>query len=531
VSVPVTGGLHAGVPAQDCPAPFSPDLRNIDTRLDGYITPRSGLSRYGTYNFSGPVLGAEEVFDATGNLGAVASTMTKVSMLHPTNQAWSALSYLPGTIASWSVGNLSGTSSHYFEFETIFSSDRERMITVFSNNTDMVKFFEFGASAATFSDFTWIDSISSTKAATDITSINNRLVFFNTLGSAGTRWPTRVMWSARGNPLSYLVADGAGAEDLKDMRGSGQAIVRWRDFLLLFTELEIWRATPTLDDYAFRFDRVIDNMGTPYPRTIAVTPNGVVFLGRDKEVYATDGSGLVPLGPAGGEGASRIQRKLLDELLGGGRAWARYNQTEHRYELYHSASDSPDGYPSRGLFFDFRTKTWWPQRFTHGLSAGVDVMDPATKVTWDEIADSWDATTLAWDAFDIASGNRRMNVFNSVGTALRYFSAQTTDDGSVIDVRWRSRGFKTGPRKTHIKEIWTDYENDSNSSASLWIGSARSGSVFTAEVALNLSTANDPVFAPVWTTDQHPSFEIRIADGGQPRIASFFATLQDASKF
>ena len=531
VALSVRGGLHAGIAPQDLPATFSPELRNLTNHLDGFATPRSGLSRYGAFDFNGAVLGAAEVFDATGNLGAAAASAKSVSMLHPTNQAWSNLSYLPGTIATWSRGNLSGTSTDYFEFETIFSADRERMITTFSNNTDMVKFFEFGASAITFSDFTWIDSISSAKAAKDIASINNRLVFFNILSSTGTRWPSRVMWSARGNPLSYLIADGAGAEDLKDMRGSGQAAVRWRDFLLLFTELEIWRATPTLDDYAFRFDRVIDATGTPFPRTIATTPFGVIFLGRDREVYATDGSGLVALGPVNSEGPSRIQRKIQEELLGASRAWATYNQTEHRYELYYTAADSPNGFPSRALFFDFRTKTWWPQRFSHGLSAGVDAMDPATKVTWNEILDSWDAVALSWDAFDIASGNRRMNLFSSGGSALRYTSGQTTDDGSAIDVRWRSKGLKAGTRKGHMSEIWIDYETDSNSSASLWIGSARSGSVFTAEVALNLTNANDPIFAPVWTTDQHPSFEFRLNDGSTPRIASFNATIMDGSKF
>lgn len=530
IDIPVTGGLHAGVAPQNLPRGFSPDLRNLTPDTEGYITPRSGLSQYGAFDFNGAVLGAFETFDHEGNIGAVAASARSVSLLHPTNQAWSSLSYVAGN-QSWHAGNLSGLSTDYFEGETIYDAAADRMICVFSNNTDSLKFATILAATATFSDFTWADSINSVTASKDIASINDRLVLFNALSSTGVRYPTRVMWSARGNPRSFLIADGAGAEDLMDMRGSGQACVRWKEFLVLFTELEIWRAIPTEDDYAFRFSRTIDDMGCPWPRTAAATPEGVVFLGRDKEVYITDGVGFQPLGPVNGAGASRIQRKISEEALNLGRSWGIYNATERRYELYYAASDSPGGFPSRALFYDFPTQTWWPARFSHGLSDGIDIVDPATLVTWDDISNSWDATTASWDDFNITQGNRRPNVFDSAGSSLRYFSNQTTDDGSAIDVRWRSPGLRSGIRKLHLKEVWLDYENDSASSASLWVGSSRSGAAFEAQTALSLGTANDPAFVPVWKTDHHPAFEIRLNDGGQPRIASFSVTLQDASKF
>jgi hypothetical protein len=531
ISLPLVGGLHAGVAPQDLPRGFSPDLRNLTPDVPGWVAPRSGLSRHGAFNFNGAVLGAFETFDDTGVLGALATSARSVSFLHATNQAWSALSYVPGNL-SWHTGNLSGTSSDYFTAETVYDDSLGRMLVVFSNNTDSFKYISVASTTTTFSDFTWADSIASTTAARDIASVNDRLVLFNTLSSTGTRFPTRVMASARGNPRSFLVADGAYVEDLMDMKGSGQAAVRWKEFLVLFTELEIWRAIPTEDDYAFRFARTIDNMGTPWPRTIATAPEGVIFVGRDREVYITDGVSIQALGPVGGEGASRIQRKLLDEALSMGRAWALYNATDRRYELYYTAADSPDGYPSRALFYSLPQQTWWPQRFAFGLSDGVDLVDPATLVTWDDIKDSWDAMAAIWEDFNVTQGNRRPNVFSSTGAAYRYFSAQTSDGGEAIDVRWRSPGFKAGTRKVHLKEIWLDYENDSASSASLWLGSSRSGSAFVPATApLSLAETSDPLFVPVWKTDHHPSFELRIADGGRPRIASFSATIQDASKF
>ena len=261
VTFGVAGGFHGGVPSQGVPNGFSPDVRNF-VPLGGHITPRSGLSRLAATVIAAPVMGADEASDVYGNLGGVASTTTRLWSLTTKSQTWSALSYLDGPAIPPHAG-LSGNSLDYGAFETVFSPDLERMITVYSNNTNQVQFFEFSSSAVTFSDFTWVLSLESMRASKDITSISDRLVFFNVVGSAGTRWPTRVLWSARGNPLSYVVADGAGIEDLKDMRGAGQACVRYKDFVILFSDVEIWRATPSFDDYALRFDRVIDNIGCP----------------------------------------------------------------------------------------------------------------------------------------------------------------------------------------------------------------------------------------------------------------------------
>jgi hypothetical protein len=307
--------------------------------------------------------------------------------------------------------------------------------------------------------------------------------------------------------------------------------VRFRERLLLFTEYEIWAAVPSGDDYAFRFARVREAVGTRWTKTITTTPEGVVFLGSDYEVYITDGTSAVPLGPIGAQGASRVQRKLRDEALGLDRAWATYNQDENRYELYYAVSGAAGGYPNRGMFYSFKHQTWWPQVYPFALSAGESFVNVVPGTSWDDVTETWDSVTSFWDSFNAATGDRAFNVFESNGSVLRSLSTQTTDDGTAIDVRWRSPGFKAGTRKVHLKEIWIDYENDSNSSASLWLGSSLSGSVYESQVAVSMTTTGDPLFAPVWETDHHPAFEIRINDGGKPRIASFSATIQDASKF
>ena len=531
VSVGVTEGIHTGLPAHLLPAGFTPDARNFYPYTDGWIEPRSGLSQHGTYNFNGPVLGAAEVFDTLGNSCGVAPSATSLAFLHPSSGAWSNLSYVPSTITHVR-GNLSGTSTDYFRTVSVYDPGTDQFLAVVSNDTSTVKFFSVLSTTTTFSDFSWLDSLASHAKARDLTVVNDRLVFFNLEDSNGTRYPTRVLWSARGDPKNFALASEAGWEDLMSMRGSGQAIVRFRDFSLLFTEYEIWRATPTLDSYAFRFDRVIDNLGCPFPKTIAVTPNGVIFVEHDLEVYITDGSVVVPLGPVGGEGPSRIQRLLRDESVNRERMWAIYNHTDNRYEVYFTASDSVEGYPTRALFYDFTSKSWWPQRFSFGISAAVDLYDYTTFVSYDEVEDTYDSTSLEYDAYDVRQKNRRVNVFTSLGSSLRYRSEATNDAGSLtIDARWKSPGIRSSDHhQMHLSEIWVDYENDSSSSASIFLGDARSDT-FGDGKNLNLTSSGAPLHVAAWKTSPAPAFEVRIADGGKPRLTLFVATLKDASKF
>lgn len=533
VPVDPTKGFHGGLPPEDLPPGYSPELQNfILTSSGGYIRPRSGLSQYGTYDFNGAVLGAKEIFDVEGNSCGFAPSSRSFSFLHPGNQAWSDLSYTPNSNITHMRGNVSGTSSDYFRTASIYDINTEQVLAVTSNNTDSFKAFQVDVSAGTFSDFTHPDSISSTVASADIVSVNDRLVFFNTLDATGGRFPTRVMWSARGNPRSFLINDGAGFEDIMDMRGAGQAAVRFRDFILLFTQYEIWRGTPTYDAYAFRFDRIVDNIGCPYPKTIVATPQGVIFLGSDRELYMTDGARLAPIGPVEGQGHSRVQGKIRDEATNLDRAWALYDSQEHSYELFYTGAGSPDGYPNRAIVYQIEEAAFWPFDYNLGISSGMDLTDPATLITWEDLNDAWDSYGAQWDDYSTSQKERRVNVFTSNGSTLRVFSTQTDDDGLVIDARWRSGGFKNGMRQVHLAEIWIDHEEkNSPSTLSLYVGSARDDTDRAVVKEVSLPLDSQPVFIPTWKTDRAPDFEIRIADGSTPKIDAFQVTLRDASKF
>jgi len=544
VEIRPLGGLHAGVPPQELPEVFSPALQNIVPDVShGWVRPRSGISKFTTHDFGGVVLGADEIFDVEGASCAVAASARSLSFLHPDNQAWSYLSYLPPTYAfssgfdvgfaieSTLTGAPSGSTTDYFRTASIYDAGRDATIAVTSNNSNAFFFLEIDSATTTFSNFTFPELLDSTYAAKDVASVNDRLVFFNTRDKSGTRYPTRVMWSARGNPTSFLINDGAGFEDLMDMRGAGQAAIRFRDFIILFTEYEIWRGTPTFDAYAFRFDKIADNVGCPYPRTIAATPNGVIFLARDREVYATDGSNVVALGPVQGQGPSRIQDKLTEEGIFLERAWAVYDSTDHAYELYYPTPESTSGFPDKALIYHLEDTTWWPLKFSHEFSAGADVTDPAAFVSWDELNLTWDDYSSGWDDYLLSQGNRRLNLFTSDGTGVRVFSTATNDLGTEIDARWRSKGFRNGMRRTHLAELWIDHESENSSEVSVFAGDSRpqNGQEFVRNASL--ATTSDPTFIPLWKTGTAPDFEIRLSAAEKPKFAGFSVTLRDAGKF
>jgi len=529
----VQAGLHSGMAPQSLPPGFTPNSRNFVLK-EGFIWPRSGLSSTGTFTFSSPVLGAAEVFDSLGNLAGLAQSAVSFAFSHPDSPSWSELSYSASTLNAAALSDVpSGLSTDYWTNTAIYDKNTDKVIAVSSNDTNWMKWFAVEGSSTTFSDFTWVNSLDSMKAAKGLASINDRFVGFNWLSSVGTRFPNRVLWSARGGATDFTLANGAGFEDLVSMRGQGTAAVRFRDFLILFTELEVWRAQPTLDDYAFRFQRISDRLGCPYPRTIVATPLGLIFMSRDFEVYATDGVSFTPLGPVGGSGPSRIQKYLSERMSAPIRSWAMFNQVERRYELYFPDGDSVEGYPNAALFYNLDDQTWWPQKFGIELSIGEELEDPGAVVTWNDITDAWDVTTKGWNYFGALYGVRWPTAFAEDGTIQSFNSNKTNDSGTAIDVRWQSHALRGRDRmrQMNVSEVWIDYENDSNSSASVFLGEPYEAHDYQTGVPVSLTTHGTPAFAPVWYSGKGPVFEFRVGDGGKPRIGAFQANVIDAGKF
>lgn len=529
-------GIHTGVAPNKVPAGYSPRNQNLVPRKDGEVNLREGLQSIGTYTQGEPVLGSIALHDIFGNPAALAMSAGTFSYIHKTGGQWSTLSYIDSSVVANSfVGVPSGLSTDYWRAVQIYEPSSDSMIAVASNNTDWIKFCYVHAGTAVYSDFTWTDSLLSTKLAKGVEAFDDRLVFFNTTNAGDIQFPTRLLYSARGNCLSYAIADGAGIIDLMDMTGQGTAAIRYRDLLILFSDHELWRAIPTRDANAFQCNRIADKFGCEAPRTIATTAYGVVFLGRDLEVYITDGNGVESLGPVSGTGPSRIQKLLKEELTNTSRAWGLYNQNLNRYELYYATASSTDGFPNNALFYSFEEKTWWRQSFNRSLSDGVDLEDvqALNVVTWDSLSVTWDSYNAPWDSLATSFGDLRVNAFDSSGSFYRFNSSATVDaGGDAIDVRWRSPGLnqRGTVRRAGMSELWLEGVGTSNSSVSVFV-SDNLGETFTNPVAVSVSSLDYDTHVPLWVDAKNPMFEVRSNDGQTPSFTRFKAVLRESGKF
>ena len=139
----------------------------------------------------------------------------------------------------------------------------------------------------------------------------------------------------------------------------------------------------------------------------------------------------------------------------------------------------------------------------------------------------------AWGDLTKGTADRQSMVFGSTGSVFRQLSAQTSDDGTSIDARWKSHGLRKGDAmaKTALSEVWLDYESDSASSATVFVGSVRSGADLGAGTGTSLISTDIPTFIPTWAVDSTPAFELRMDDGGRPRFSRFQVQLQDAGRF
>lgn len=525
-----TRGLHTGLPEQLLGPGYTPAAQNWLIR-DGFLDARSGLSVYQAYNLGGPALGGMEVEDVEGELAAVVASATTIAFLHPSANSWSELSYQRGSTLT--ADNLpSGTSRQYWDAAVIYDPSIDENIAVLANDKDWCKWFTIASSQGTYSDFTWTDELGSIQAAKSVVAIANRLVFFNVTQDDTTRLPKRVMWSARGQPKNMQILSGAGFEDLVEMQGAGQRAITVEDHMLLFTADQIWMARPTQDDYAFRFFKISDRIGCPYPNTIVATPTGTFFLTRSLDPYFVRGTELVAAGDDG-RGNNRVHAFLEDAITEPERAWATYNAVERRVELYFSTQNSAEGFPRQALFYDLDSDTWMPQVYDRELSYGFDFEDPGTTTTWGDLAGiTWGSLAQTWGGFGIGSSNRFTTLFASTGTAYRVLNEQYTDDGTAILARFRSHPLQVAPNtQEHVSEIWIDYAPaDISSSITVNIVSDPNSTSSEARAATLPNDASS-VFVPIWHTGRAPVVELIYEATARPRIGFIEARLKAAGRW
>jgi hypothetical protein len=529
-----TLGFDGGQAPQELHPGFTPESKNFIHEA-GYIQPRSGMSRYdASYAMGGsPQLGME-LFDVNANRHALAVSSQTVAYLPTAGVQFSNLSWVAAAGASDQT--LAGQMNDAPNGALIYEPARDKNIAVFTNGRQLPKFLNVESGTTTYSDFTWVAS--SFSKARAVCESDYRLVWGN-VSSSTLSYPVRVQWSVRGNPLDLSVSNGGGFEDLMDMRGEIVRVVPDGDGIVLFTGEQIWRGRKRMDAYAFDFDCVQHTLGCPYPRTIHSTPNGIVFLGRDLELYVLRGDQAIPLGPTGRKGPeqgdhSRVQAYLQRVVQNSDLAWACYNSKNNRSEFYYTSNETNANlHPQNRLTYHWANQSFFKSTTSLDWACGFEMQDTEEAVTWDSIPYTWEQYDVSWDNAGLGPAERRVVTFSSAGTPYRFRSDQTSDDGTAIDCRWRSHGLsgQDAFRFDQIYEVWLEHESGTTSNVSVWTSNDL-GRTFTDSFARALSaTSHKAEMFPVWLSAQAPCFEVRTVDGSVPKISRMQVRMRDAGLY
>lgn len=508
----------------------SPEMQNFvpGPERGGTVQPRSGLSSYnGATGLGEHVVGGDEFFDNQGNWAAIIASKETFAHLDSESPSWNVLTD-NGTRPT-------GQKEDGWDTAQIYDDKRDKNIGIFTNGEDLPKFAPIQTAAPTVSDYT--ESASAVSNAEAVTVLDERVVFGN-IEEDSTQRGERVVWSARGKPHNWdNFGTEAGGVDLDQMEGDINAIVAQGDIGLIFSDQEVWQMRPRRDVFAFDFQPLTQELGTPFGRTVRQTPQGVFFLGQDLEIYRIAGGSVEAVGPRQPGESSRIQSHLQRNMVKGKRAWAAYNQSRRRYELYY-ATDT-DEWAREALFYDMENDSFWVQRFSQELTHGFDFADTGSFLggsTIDEHTETIDENTTKIDNVGFVRPpieDRKMTTFTSDGTALRFVEGQITDDGEPIDSRWRSNGLRidTSSRRHELSAVKMEYESESASSATVTT-TDDGGVTFGGGIEKSLSsTRQDVEHFPVFRNAFHPQFELRTEAGDDLVVSLLRARLAERSEF
>lgn len=282
--------------------------------------------------------------------------------------------------------------------------------------------------------------------------------------SSALTFPQRIQWSDRGSASSWT-GGLSGFEDLLAARGEIQRIIPLENRVMVFFDDEIWQGLPNQYPFTFTFSPLDRGIGCPYPWTATVTPQGVVFMGRDFQMYLLPKAGGQPQ-PIG----QAIQRKVRSDITWPDRAFGVYDPNLQQYEMFYCAST--DSYPRNAAFMDINSGAWSFQSFPVPLTTGCAVH---------ERADRNNAVVPL-----VASSN---------GTIYRLSSEYAKDSLSVSSASvlayWEFLPFggETPAAQKLVTQVRVDYDAPSASSLTVRT-SANQGETFSPGVRLSLGASS-----------------------------------------
>lgn len=376
----------------------------------------------------------------------------------------------------------------------------------------------------TQSDTTIFSTLTGAPRAKYVATINDYVVAFNIKDGNGT-YVTRVQWNDRGSASSWT-GGLSGFEDLLSMRGAGTRAFLHDNQLMLASDTEVWRGVPRDWPFTFDFSPYDTSRGVPYSWTLASTPLGMIYLGKDYQVY------LLPKG--GGQSTpigQRLHRSIRNTIDNPSRAWAVYDNTYSQYQLYYPIKGG-SGYPQRAVFLDINAGSWAPQSFDRSggqvsLARGAEIHVSSSATTWgglDAAGLRWADLNMSWAELGGSSEARAILAGSSAGTFYYFNSNATSDNGTAVESRWQSTGLG-GEDPSHqktLREFRVDYQGDSSSSLTVRFSTNLGGS-FDQSTRLNLPAVSglSQAIAYPYLTARYPSFEVA-SEGQRYRLFRFW---------
>lgn len=512
-----TLGLSVDQPSVDAPLGSTPQSSNFVMR-EGGLEPRPMLSARGsTPQPMGAVsiLGGWELQSVANVRYPLVSGTTRWSAygLSGTPNGWSVLSY----ISSNGINSPpTGAASDYWDFTQMYYPLRDETIAIGANGSYQTLY-------CTQSNTTVFSTLTGAPQAKFVATYNNYVLAFN-LKDAGNDLVQRVQWSDRGDPSTWTQGS-AGFEDLLDMRGQGTRIMAQENQVILFSEDEIWRGVERDYPFQFAFQALDRSVGCPYSWTACNTPLGIIFLGKDYQVY------LLPKGGGQaqpiGKGLHRTIRNTIDQPQ---RAWSVYDHTLSQYQLYYAIRGG-SGTPQRAVYLDIQSGSWAPQSFDPvggalSLTRGFEIYKSSSATTWGGLSAAgltWANLGQSWAELAGSSEERSVLAGTSSGTLATFDSTATNDMGVAAPCTWRSTGL-LGDDPSHqktVRKFRVDYAGDSSSSLSVRF-SPNLGASFGNETRMDLPAASglSQAEADPYYTSRYPLFEVS-SEGQRHRLFRF----------
>jgi len=495
-----TLGFDASQPPSDLAPGQSPSFENVILR-DGGMEPRPMLTLQNTNPQpmgAVGISGGMEVTDVNNNRFPLVSGTTRWAWY--SNTSWSALSY----VSSFGLSSPpTAVQGDYYDFTQTYWPLRDEMLAVAGNSSyDTLLCWQAGT--GTFSNLT------SAPRAKYVTALDNFLVAAN-IRSGSADFVQRVQWNYRGDPSNWT-GDLAGFADLLDMRGAITRLATHDNAVIVFSDAEIWRGVRANFPDIFSFTPYDRSIGCPYPWTVAQTPLGLMFLGKDFQVYLLPRGGGSPI-PIG----QRLHASIRNAIDHPGRAQAIYDGTSHHYQLSYPVRGG-SAYPQRAAWFNVDGGTWAPQTYDPvggalSLQKGFEIGISSAGTIWNNWTIPWDNETLSWDELGGASEDRAILMGSSAGTLYYLSSNATSDNGTVVPSRWRSGALAPegadSERQQNVTRVDVRYSATGASNLTLRF-SADNGQNFDAGKRLAFGGASVESSARVdcYANAYHPTVEV-----------------------